>query len=77
MFVCLSVREFLSHQKSQHHDILAQGVIWAWLGDDEARFFIFSFLPILGAFFWGVFLRILIFTIINFVHDFLSDQKCQ
>ena len=36
--VCLSVRVLRSHQKSKHHDILAQCVIWAWLAHDVARF---------------------------------------
>ena len=35
--VCLSVRVFRSHQKSQFHEILAQG-IWANLKNGEARF---------------------------------------
>ena len=56
--VCLPVRVFLSHQKSQHHEIVAQCVIRARLVHDEARFLHFSFLRILGAFFvfkknWG------------------------
>ena len=38
MFVCLYVHIFRSHQKSQQHEILAQGVIVARLGHDEARF---------------------------------------
>ena len=36
--VCLSVRVFRSHQKSQGHEILALGLIWANLKHDEARF---------------------------------------
>ena len=40
--VCLSTF-FLSHQKSQLHDILAQGVIWANLKHHDAQFFNFSF----------------------------------
>ena len=42
--VCLSVHVFLSHQKSQLHEILALGLIWANLKHDEARFSKFSFL---------------------------------
>ena len=32
--VGLSVHKFRSHQKSQAHAILAQGVNWAWLEHD-------------------------------------------
>ena len=40
--VCLCVRLFRSHhQKSQHHEILALGLIWANFKHDEARFFHF------------------------------------
>ena len=59
--VCLSVHVFLSHQKSQLHEILAQGVIWAWFEHDEARFLNFSFLRILGAFFVFFKMRFLVF----------------
>ena len=38
------VRDFQSHQKSQIHEILALGLIWANLKHDEARFSKFSFL---------------------------------
>ena len=48
--VCLSVRVFLSHQKTQLDDILAQCIIWANIKHDEARSFNFWFLRILGAF---------------------------
>ena len=48
--VCLSVHVFLSHQKSQLHEILAQAVIWAWFEHDEVRFLNFSFLRILVLF---------------------------
>ena len=58
--VCLSTF-FLSHQKSQLHEILAQGVIWAWFEHDEARFLNFSFLRILGAFFVFFKMRFLVF----------------
>ena len=37
-FVCLSLRVFRSHQMSQHHDILALGIIWANFKHDEAQF---------------------------------------
>ena len=37
--VCLFVRVFQSHQKSQFHELLDQGVIWVNLKDDEAQFF--------------------------------------
>ena len=33
------VHIFRSHQKSQVHEILALGLIWASLKHDEARFF--------------------------------------
>ena len=59
--VCLSVHVFLSHQKSQLHEILAQGVIWAWLEHDEARFSKFWFLRILWAFFVFFKMRFLVF----------------
>ena len=59
--VCLSVHVFLSHQKSQLHEILAQGVIWAWFEHDEARFLNFSFLRILWAFFVFFKMRFLVF----------------
>ena len=36
LYVCLSVRVFRSQQKSRHHEILAQGVIWARLGHAKA-----------------------------------------
>ena len=36
--VCLFVRVFRSHQKSQGHEILALGLIWANLKHDGARF---------------------------------------
>ena len=36
--VCVFVRVFRSHQKSQAHDILALGLIWANLKHDEAQF---------------------------------------
>ena len=36
--VCLFVRVFRSHQKSQAHEILALGLIWANLKHVEARF---------------------------------------
>ena len=36
--VCVSVHVFRSHQKSQGHEILALGLIWANLKHDEARF---------------------------------------
>ena len=49
--VCLFVRVFRSYKKSQHHEILAQCVIWDRLGHDEVRFLNFSFLRILWAFF--------------------------
>ena len=39
-----SVCIFRSHQKSQLHEILAQGVIWGWLEHDEAWFSKFWFL---------------------------------
>ena len=58
--VCLSTF-FLSHQKSQLHEILAQGVIWAWLEHDEARFSKFWFLRILWAFFVFFKMRFLVF----------------
>ena len=61
LFVCLSVHVFLSHQKSQLHEILAQGVIWAWFEHDEARFLNFSFLRILWAFFVFFKMRFLVF----------------
>ena len=35
---CLFVHVFRSHQKTQGHDILAQGLIWANLKHDEAQF---------------------------------------
>ena len=38
--VCLCVRVFRSHLKSQHHDILTQGVISPCLVHDKARFFL-------------------------------------
>ena len=37
--VCLFVRVFQSHQKSQIHEILVLGLIWANLKHVEARFF--------------------------------------
>ena len=52
--VCLSTF-FSATKKSQFHEILAQGVIWAWFEHDEARFLNFSFLRILGAFFVSFF----------------------
>ena len=67
-FVCLSVHVFLSHQKSQLHEILAQGVIWAWLEHDEARFLNFSFLRILWAFFVFFKMRFLVFFFENLSH---------
>ena len=36
--VCVCVHVFRSHQKSQGHDILALGLIWAILDHYEARF---------------------------------------
>ena len=36
--VCLFVRVFQSHQKTQGHEILALGLIWPNLKQDEARF---------------------------------------
>ena len=39
--VGLCVRIFRSHQKSQGHEILAIGLIWANLKGDGARFFNF------------------------------------
>ena len=59
--VCLSVHVFLSHQKSQRHEILAQGVISAWLEHDEAGFSIFLFLRIVWAFFVFLKMRFLVF----------------
>ena len=49
--VCLCVRVFQSHQKSQGHEILALGLIWANVDHYEARFSKFWFLRILWAFF--------------------------
>ena len=45
---CICMMDFGSHML---HEILAQGVIWAWLEHDEARFSKFLFLRILGAYF--------------------------
>ena len=59
--VCVSVHVFRSHQKSQGHEILALGLIWANLKHDEARFLNFSFLRILGAFFVFFKMRFLVF----------------
>ena len=60
--VCLSIcAVFLSHQKSQLHEILAQGVIWANLKHDEARFSKFWFLRILWPFFVFFKMRFLVF----------------
>ena len=36
--VCVSVHVFQSHQKSQLQDIFAQGVSWANLKHNDARF---------------------------------------
>ena len=44
MSVCLFVRVFRSHQKSQAHEILALGLIWSNLDHYEARFSKFWFL---------------------------------
>jgi len=61
MSVCLSVHVFRSHQKSQGHEILALGLIWANLKHDEARFSKFWFLRILWAFFVFFKMRFLVF----------------
>ena len=42
--VCVFVRIFQSHQKSQGHEILALELIWAILDHYEARFSKFCFL---------------------------------
>ena len=42
--VCVSVHVFRSHQKSQAHEILTLGLIWANLDHHEARFPKFWFL---------------------------------
>ena len=47
--VCVSVCIFRSYQKSQLHEISAQGIIWANLKHDKARFLNFSFLQILDS----------------------------
>ena len=44
LYVCLCVRDFRSHQKSQAHEILALGLLWAILDHYEARFSKFWFL---------------------------------
>ena len=43
LFVCLSVRENLSHQESQLHEIFTHYVLWANLTHYEARFWNFDF----------------------------------
>ena len=51
VIVCVSVRVFRRQQKSQGHEILAWGLILAYLKHDKAWFFIFFyFLRILGLF---------------------------
>ena len=49
--VSVFVHFSLGYQKSQRHDILALGVIWANLKHDETQFLNFSLLRILQAFF--------------------------
>ena len=44
LFVCLSVRDNLSHHKSQLYEILAQYLFWANLKHYEAGFSNFDFL---------------------------------
>ena len=62
LYVCMYVHIFLSHQKSQHHEILATGVIcWANLKHDEAQFFNFLYLRILGAFFVFFYIGVFVF----------------
>ena len=69
LYVCMSVQVFLSHQKSKLHEILPQGIIWANLKHDEARFFKCSFLRNLEGFF--VFFKLLLLFFLFFFRKYL------